>query len=351
MFMGGRRVSSLLVLFALIGIVHAVVYFPNHPVSDAIYFTTTLTVTGPTSTISTNTSMVDYIICAYYDFTYGGVSYPVPIATITFYLNGGGHSGNLFFPDHVCYSGLVGLGTHTWYVTASAPSYEPQTSPTQTFIVEPYPTTLTATGPTSTTYTNTLVDYIICAYYDYTYQGVSYVVPGSTETFYIDGVGNSGNLIFPDHVCHSGLVGLGTHTWYVTASAPSYETQRSPAQTFSVKPATTLTQYASPSPPASNGTSVTFSASYTDANGPITGAAVFLYLDGTLQNTAYANGYYTYPTSSLSAGTHTWYFTAEKTGYQPQTGSTQYYTITTITSSDGGGGGGGGGSGRRPLMC
>jgi hypothetical protein len=326
----GGKLLSILFLLLLVGTVHADI-------------PTTLTVSGPPPTSYTNHSVTDFIICAYYNFTIKDKSVAVPDSNITFYLNGVAEPPTLIYPTYVCYSGVLGIGAYTLYVTASKLGFQSQTSPTQAFVVKPDPTTLTVSGTSSTIYTKSVTNFIICAYYNDTYGGRNFAVPGSTITFYLNGVGSGGNLIYSDHVCLSGIVGIGTYNWYVTASAPSYEPQKSSTQTFYVKPATTLMQYASPLSAAYSGTSITFSASYTDANGPVTGAMVFLYLDGILKNTAYVNGNYTYSTSSLPVGTHQWYFIAQKTDYQPQTGSTQSYTIMPPS-------GGGGGSGRHLMV-
>jgi hypothetical protein len=75
-----------------------------------------------------------------------------------------------------------------------------------------------------------------------------------------------------------------------------------------------------------------------DANGYIqipAGALNFIVYNGAKPVMALATFWkdYSYITNKLSAGTHTWYFTASKQGYQSQTGPTQYYTITSGAQS------------------
>ncbi|MEM2250266.1 MAG: hypothetical protein QXP16_06180 [Candidatus Bathyarchaeia archaeon] len=97
---------------------------------------------------------------------------------------------------------------------------------------------------------------------------------------------------------------------------------------------TSLSQSAYPSSPQPQGTTVIFLCDYTANNQDVTGATCYVYIDGTAHSTTYgqyvSSGYYAYgySTSSLSAGTHSWYCSCSKSGYQSQTGSTESYTIT-----------------------
>jgi hypothetical protein len=71
-----------------------------------------------------------------------------------------------------------------------------------------------------------------------------------------------------------------------------------------------------------------------DANGYVqipSGAVSFTVYNGSKPVMALVTFWrnYTYITNNLSVGSHTWYFTASKQGYQSQTGPTQYYAVTS----------------------
>jgi hypothetical protein len=166
-----------------------------------------------------------------------------PNATVTFYLDGipyatiftGGYP--LLHYVAPVMPGMLNLtvGVHTWYFTATAPGFQPQTGPTQTFIVNPYPTTLTQKAgppspqPINPTTNNVLV--FFTADYNLTFQGGSFAVwPNATVALYVDGVAYTTES-FPGVAVN---LSLGTHTWYFTATAPGFQPQTGPTQTYVV---------------------------------------------------------------------------------------------------------------------
>jgi len=97
--------------------------------------------------------------------------------------------------------------------------------------------------------------------------------------------------------------------------------------------ATSLVVYTYPQSPQPYGTNVMFFARYTDSNGNLLDG-VTLYIDNAPKTTTQTINGSVY-TTTLTSGTHTWYFSASKAGYAPKNSTLGYYVIT---------GGGGGGS-------
>ncbi|MEM5773107.1 MAG: hypothetical protein QXL86_02665, partial [Candidatus Aenigmatarchaeota archaeon] len=101
---------------------------------------------------------------------------------------------------------------------------------------------------------------------------------------------------------------------------------------------TSLSQFAVPSSPQPYGTNVNFCCRYLDQSGNfIDGANCNVYINGIAYSatSALCNNLpsYKYSTSSLSVGTHNWYCSCSKSGYQSQVGSTQSYEITQTTTT------------------
>ncbi|NYZ78973.1 hypothetical protein H0N99_02395 [Candidatus Micrarchaeota archaeon] len=105
----------------------------------------------------------------------------------------------------------------------------------------------------------------------------------------------------------------------------TFYTQSLPAQ---------LSQSASPSSPQYYGTSVTFSCNYQFGGSPVTGATVYVNINGTDYQAVYnaSSGNYTYTNSTLPVGNNNWYCNASALGYQPQAGASEIYTINAIST-------------------
>jgi len=320
--------------------------------------------------LNITTELVPVVFTADYDFTYEGTKGVVPNATATLYIDG--TPINLPYTKaytdsqgtyYGAYRMLVNLpvGSHTWYMTAGAPSFKTQTGPTQTFVVNPIPTTLASfaipASPQRASSDIGGVSVLLTADYNFTYQGTNGIVPNATATLYIDGTpmraGHWGVPTgAPDLHCgeYGKLVNLpvGSHTWYMTAGAPSFKTQTGPTQTFVVNPIpTALTQSVTPASKTATGSvQPTFRCNYTYTGSPLSEATVFVIVDSELYTATFfgyttksgTTGDFRYSNVILYAGNHTWYCNASMSGgFQPQIGSIQNY----IVNSSGGGGGGG----------
>jgi len=146
------------------------------------------------------------------------------------------------------YSGVtLNAGTHTWSCNASKFGYQSQTGPTQTYIVNPYPTTLTQksfpSSPQTVNDSKFKVQVGFVADYNATFQNKSYCVVNATVKLYVDGVQYSTLYgAFPAYGCYVYPypinLSVGTHTWYFTASATNFTSQTGPTQTYIVKQST-----------------------------------------------------------------------------------------------------------------
>ena len=127
-------------------------------------------------------------------------------------------------------------------------------------------------------------------------------------------------------------VGACASTTTTSTSTSTSSTTSTTSTTTTIPAATSLTQTASPASPQLEGTAVTFNCYYTSGGSRISGASCSVNIDGTgytASITSDAGGpYYYYSTSSLLAGTHSWYCSCSKASYASQTGSSQSYQIT-----------------------
>ena len=103
---------------------------------------------------------------------------------------------------------------------------------------------------------------------------------------------------------------------------------------------TQLSQDVDPPSPTEYGLPITFSCDYTTTSGSgIDAASVFVNMDGGLDpTTPLGNGVYQYTTSTLTASyslPHSWRCEASKSGYSPQTHTSEDYSVTpTATNLD-----------------
>ena len=173
---------------------------------------------------------------------------------------------------------------------------------------------------------------------------------GATASVTVDSRGYTAsyNPSTKDYRFNGASLGVGNHLWNCVASAPNFQPQTSPAQTYTINASTTLAIMVDPPSPYYIGESlnsipsqdILFTADYNSTFGGVSSeigtseASVILYVDGTPYQAGFPSGlpypsleYYVTGISSLPRGTHTWYFTATAPGYQPQTSATQTYTV------------------------
>jgi hypothetical protein len=199
-------------------------------------------VTPPPPSTPVASSVKPTFICGYYD-TAGN---PISGATVNVILDSNTYATayNPSTKDYRLTGISLGIGSHPWYCSASAPIYQSQAGSTKTYPVIA-PTTLTVRVDTSSpNYTiSGYANPIFSADYNFTFNGVSSLVnPDNADVaVYINGVSyptlfetSAGGDPFL-HNAYMAFLSVGNNNWYFNASAPGYQTQVSPTQIYVVE--------------------------------------------------------------------------------------------------------------------
>jgi hypothetical protein len=387
MFMGGRKIWFLFVVFVLLGVVYSVT--PTSIIQEA--FPASPQIVNLTYI---NNPMVVSVFTADYNYTYNGVSQSVPNASVVLYVDGVPHIASFLQSPPVGayhYFAIVNLtaGNHTWYFSAGSPltvlgGFASAAASPQTYTVNPYPTFMVQMSdkpsPQNVNSTTNLTTVVFTANYNFTYtlgsQQYSVAVPNSTVVLYVDGVPHIASFLqSPPNGLYQFFVIVnmkaGTHTWYFTAGSSSsvFAPSSASLQTFVVLPLPSSAPSTYPTYMVQNAISVTppytsissavvnistdtapvgftadYNLTYQGMNYSIPGANVVLYVDGVpypteslLGSSSPPAGIMTFVSQiiNLPLGTHTWYFAAGALDYshltpifQPQTGPTQTFVVT-----------------------